>query len=343
MQKNIFRVTLIALLTFCLPFLCAAKAKSAIIDKPEVKAFIQHMVDKHDFNKNDLTKWFKQATVQTKVLDKIAHPYEALPWHRYQPIFMSKERIQEGALFWKNHEKALARAKKEYGIPPEIIVAIIGVETFYGKKTGDFPVLDSLITLGFYYPPRSKFFISELEHFLLLTREEGWDPRTIKGSYAGAMGYPQFISSSYRKFATDFDDNKSRDLHNSSHDSIGSVANYFKSHGWKPGELVAFPVHASAKQFEKLAAPKQSPKPSHTLSQWSKMGIEIPGDAKINEKNLQKDSFALISLKGIDANEYWLGSQNFYVITRYNHSDHYAMAVYTLSEKIKKAHRELPA
>ena len=333
MQKGFITSLKLVFVGFCFA-LSQAQADESLLAQPEVKTFIQKMVQTHQFKEKDLNNWFKYASIQNKVLERIAKPSEALPWHRYLPIFLTPQRIDDGVDFWKKNQAALAKAQKEYGVSPEIIVAIIGVETFYGKKTGDFPVFDCLATLAFRYPPRSKFFLSELEQYLLLAREEGWPVRSIKGSYAGAMGMPQFISSSYRRFAIDFTGNQKRDLLNSTEDVIGSVANYFKASGWKPGEGVAYPA-AISKNVDKMIAPKQNPIQKYSYAKMSSSGIQLHPDARITKTKLGDQPLALIALQEENGMKYWFGANNFYVITRYNHSDHYAMAVYTLSRKIK--------
>lgn len=315
-------------------FTLHAAPNTSLIEREEVKAFVEQMVQKHQFDHKQLNQWLSQATIQSSILDAVAKPAEKLPWHRYQNIFLTQDRIQEGVNFWKTHAKTLKQAEQKYGIPPEIIIAIIGVETFYGKRTGQYKVLDSLVTLGFNYPPRSQFYLSELEHFLLLAREENWDLNQIKGSYAGAMGAPQFISSSYRHFAVDFNGNGKRDLLQGIDDSIGSVANYFRQHGWQSHGPVVFPAKANPEKCQSIIASKSNPKPSHTLAQMAQFGVTTG----IKNPKMVNQSFALIALEGDAGNEYWLGAQNFYVITRYNRSDHYAMAVYNLSEKIKEAY-----
>jgi membrane-bound lytic murein transglycosylase B len=317
-----------------------ATSETPVIDKPEVKAFIHKMATKHHFNEKQLRGWFRQAQFQPSIIAAMTKPAEKKAWHQYEAIFITPKRIQDGVAFWKTHAKTLAKAEKHYGVPAEIITAIIGVETFYGKQTGNYSVLDSLVTLGFYYPPRSKFFLSELEEFLLLAREEHWDPTQIKGSYAGAMGNPQFISSSYRRHAVDFNKNGERDLIGSIDDSIGSVANYFKASGWRPGEMVILPARVSGDKYHSLIASKQNPKPSDPFSSMSKLGVRLGSNAKVDPRNIAQKHFALVALEGKDGHQYWLGAQNFYVITRYNHSDHYAMAVYTLSQKIKEIYKE---
>jgi membrane-bound lytic murein transglycosylase B len=292
------------------------------------------MVHKHHFERAQLKAWLSEATISKPILTAIAKPRETLPWYKYEAIFLTKDRINEGVTFWHQHSRTLARAQEKYGVPPEMIIAIIGVETFYGKRTGDHKVLDALVTLGFDYPPRSKFFLSELEEFLVLCREEKWDPAQIKGSYAGAMGNPQFISSSYRRFAVDFNGNGNRDLMSNLDDSIGSVANYFKVNGWQKDGTIVLAAKAQGDKFKPLIASKANPTPSHSLAQLVPFGVEAK-----ESKAKETEQFALISLEGKAGSEYWLGGQNFYVITRYNRSDHYAMAVYNLSQKIKDAYQ----
>jgi membrane-bound lytic murein transglycosylase B len=335
MQKNILS-SFIFIITAFLTTSVFAEQSAEFMQRADVKAFVQKMVSQHQFNARQLNQLLQQTTKQESILTSIAKPAEKLPWHRYEPIFMSPKRIQEGVAFWQKHANTLKRAEKEYGVPAEFIVAIIGVETFYGKNAGKYSVLDSLVTLAFDYPPRSIFFKGELEQFLLLAREEKWDASQIKGSYAGAMGNPQFIASSYRNFAVDFTGSGKRDLINSAEDSIGSVANYFKVHGWQKGGPVVLKAKAQGEKFKEAIASKANPKPSHSLAQLSSLGIHTPSNANA----YKNQSFALISLEGKEGPEYWLGGQNFYVITRYNHSDRYAMAVYNLSQKVKEGYQQ---
>ena len=202
------------LLGISLSFILATQTSCAVADgvalRPEVREFVDQMVSKHHFNRNELITLLGQVQTRQDIIAAMMKPAEAKPWFQYRPIFINDARIQGGVEFWNKHEALLARAQTTYGVPPEIITAIIGVETRYGKNTGTFRVLDALYTLGFDYPPRSPFFMGELEHYLLFTREEKMDPALLKGSYAGAMGQPQFISSSYRKYAVDFDGDGAR-------------------------------------------------------------------------------------------------------------------------------------
>ncbi|MBN9288172.1 MAG: lytic murein transglycosylase B [Gammaproteobacteria bacterium 39-13] len=337
MQKKIISLISVLFLSLITSFhVIAAPTNTSLTERPDVKAFIQDMKRKHHFDEQLLKKWLGQAKIQSSIITTMTKPAEKKPWYKYQAIFLSPQRINDGVTFWQANKAALAKAEKEYGIPPEIVIAIIGVETFYGKHAGQYSVLDALVTLGFDYPPRSKFFLSELEEFLLLAREEKWDPTQIKGSYAGAMGKPQFIASSYRRYAVDFNHTGRRDLLNNVDDAIGSVANYFKVHGWKKGDPIVFPAQVQGDKFKTLIASKSNPKPDHSWQTISQSGVKASADPK----KLQGQSFALISLEGTMGPQYWLGAQNFYVITRYNHSDHYAMAVYELSQKIKEAYKQ---
>ncbi len=318
---------LVVVLFFC----CNTQgfAENDYLNRVEVKQFIDDFSSKNKYPKESLNDLFKNVSTQTQVLEAIQRPAEKKKnWQEYRKIFITDKRIQQGLTFWSENASILAAAEREYGVPPEIVVAIIGVETFYGRYKGKYPVLDSLVTLGFDYPPRQKFFRSELEHFLLLAQEEELDPIAIKGSYAGAMGKSQFISSSYRRYAVDFDDNGTRDLWDSNDDAIGSVANYFKHHGWRADEVITVPAKVQGKRFKALL--EKGLKPVASVSELPQYDVtsEFIADAK--------QAVALLEFKNNNSDEYWLGFNNFYVITRYNHSHMYAMAVYQLSQQIKK-------
>lgn len=301
-----------------------------------VKQFIQQMVDKHGFDKANLTSLFQQFESSKDIIKKISTPYEERPWHHYRNVFITKQRINEGVQFWQKHASTLKKAEKTFGVPAEIIVAILGVETFYGKNTGDYPVLQSLATLAFDYPKRAAFFKSELEQYLLLTREQHLPAAKLKGSYAGAMGTPQFISSSYRNFAIDFAKLGKVDLINNVPNAIGSVANYFKKHGWILNQPVAYKAILTGPKYKQLElADKQNPKPNLSLAVLKKHNISP--NTKVNNLSAKVAFMAFDTSKH---KEYWLGLNNFYVITRYNHSINYAMAVYELSQQIAKAHHQ---
>lgn len=305
-------------------FTSAAEA----FDRPELRAFIDEMVTEHDFKKQELMTLFDQVELRPKIIAAITRPAEGKAWFEYRPIFVTPESIEGGLDFWSEHADILARAERTYGVPPEIIVAIIGVETRYGQNTGSYRVLDALSTLAFDYPKRADFFRSELQEYLILTREENIEPLSIKGSYAGAMGYPQFIPSSYRNFAVDFDNDGRRDLLNNITDVIGSVANYFSKHGWQPGAAVAVPATVSGDKYTALLGQL---KPEISLRNLKQRGVSF------DTGNLRDDQRgALLEFETESGMEYWVGLQNFYTITRYNHSPLYALAVYQLSQAIRE-------
>jgi membrane-bound lytic murein transglycosylase B len=307
---------------------CLALAdESAFSDRPEVSGFIDRMVMDHAFERDSLVDIFDQIVPREDIIDAITRPAESKPWYKYRPIFLTPERIRLGIDFMATHQEALARAEEVYGTPPEIVTAIIGVETFYGRQAGGYRVLDALATLAFDYPPRSAFFLGELEHYLLLTQEEGIDPLSLRGSYAGAMGQPQFMPSSYRNFAVDFDGDRKRDLWNNTEDAIGSVARYLHEHGWQQRQAVTSPASVEGEGYQAFVDKGMAPKTP--VGELRRSGVIAAAD-------LPEDMpAALIRLEGESAPEFWLGFNNFYVITRYNRSPLYAMAVYQLSEEIR--------
>lgn len=313
-----------------LSLLATPAAALDYLGKKDVQSFISQMVKKHKFRKTYLQTLFAEAKIHQSILDAIARPAEGKPWHQYRPIFVTKKRTQGGINFWKENAEALERAEQKYGVPKEIIVAIIGVETRYGKHAGRYPVFDALATLAFAYPPRAKFFKSELEQFLLMIREEKFEAKELLGSYAGAMGMPQFISSSFRRYAVDFDGDGKRDLWKSPTDAIGSVANYFRKHHWKPGQPVTHKVQVHGQRHQDLIT--KSLKPRHSQQELLDNGVVLPGNMTENLKG------KLLSLKTTESPEYWVAWNNFYVITRYNHSALYSMAVHQLSQKIKQGY-----
>ncbi len=319
-------ILLAALLTITLPA-CATTGAGNYLGRDELRAFIDEMADRHGFDRGELKGLFARIRPRPDIIAAISRPAEAMPWYKYRRIFLKKKRIASGVEFWRRHATVLQRAEREYGVPAEIIVAIIGVETWYGRHKGKFPVLESLATLSFDYPKRARFFRGELEQYLLLTREEGIDPLSLKGSYAGAMGMPQFIASSYRTYAVDFDGDGQRDLWNNPVDAIGSVAHYFARHGWKRGGQITARANVEGKGY--LALIRKGLKPHTRIGQLPEHGVHPL--AKLPEDDLT----ALIELELTAGREYWLGLNNFYVITRYNHSEKYAMAAYQLARVIR--------
>jgi membrane-bound lytic murein transglycosylase B len=311
-------------------FSTASSANKAL---PGLSDFIDEMHQEQQFEKAELQTIFAQVEVKESILKAISRPAEkSKPWFDYRKIFITDKRINGGATFWQSNVVALTKAEAEYGVPAEIIVAILGVETSYGGNVGSFRVVDALSTLAFRYPPRSKFFRSELGHFLALTREEGMPILSPVGSYAGAMGLGQFMPSSYRAYAVDFDGDGKRDIWTNRTDAIGSIANYLARHGWQRGEPI---VH-------KTSVGKTIP--VELLEKGNKPAIDVAAlkQAGVSTSHLPTDAnqVALITLTQEEGEEYWLTRQNFYSITRYNHSRMYAMAVTQLAEAIRQKHEQ---
>ena len=318
-------------LTALLVFGSQPVAGSTALDPAaEIEPFAIRMALQHEVPESETRALLKDARVLDSVLEAMRRPAERKPWHEYRKIFITGKRIERGVEFWREHAASLARAGERFGVPPEIIVAIIGVESFYGVHRGRIRVLDALATLGFRYPRRSAFFLSELEAFVLLSNEERFDARRIKGSYAGAMGIAQFISSSYRHYAIDFDGDGSRDLMQSPEDAIGSIANYLSMHGWRAGAAIAVPAEVEGDAFEALV--EQGIEPHASLASIRARGVGFTTEAGEEEQG------ALLEFETKDGHEYWIGLANFYVITRYNHSALYALAVLQLAERIRARH-----
>jgi len=320
-----FTVRLMVALIFCLPVYTYAD----YLGNQDVQAFIDEMVKKHQFERGRLQAVFKQAEKKDSILKAISRPAEKrLEWSGYRKIFLTDDRAAKGKAFIKKYRDIFERAEETYGVPTHIVAAIIGVETRYGLHKGSYRVVDALSTLAFDYPPRSKFFKSELEQVLLLAKEQNFKPLELKGSYAGAMGYGQFIPSSYRHYAVDFDGDKVSDILNNPVDAIGSVANYFKMHKWQANKPVAFQVKVDGSKYKSLINKKLKPK--NTLAEIKAAGIDIP------EQYALSQMAKLQELQGENGVEYWVTLHNFYVITRYNHSHLYAMAVFQLANELLK-------
>ncbi|MCZ6655848.1 MAG: lytic murein transglycosylase B [Gammaproteobacteria bacterium] len=295
--------------------------------REDVQAYIDELVSEHGFSKIELNEVFENAKRRQSIIDRMERPAErTLKWYEYRSNFITDTRIDKGVEFWASNEAALDAAEAHYNVSPEYIVAILGIETSFGGYMGSDRVLDALSTLAFDYPPRAEFFRNELTEFLLLVREEGRKPEELKGSYAGAMGYGQFIPSSYRAYAVDFDGDGLRDIWHNTTDAIGSVANYFHKHGWRGHGPVAVKVAVTNEAADELA--NQGLALEVTVSDLRSLGVEvadIEGDAKA----------ALFRMEQRDGPEYWVGLHDFYVITRYNRSRLYALAVHQLSQTIK--------
>ena len=293
---------------------------------PGAEALIDEMVAKQGFEREDLQALFADARRKDSILKAISRPAEKTkPWHEYRAIFVTPTRTSQGLEFYRRYHASLLRAERQYGVPADIIVAIIGVETRYGRNKGSYRVIDALSTLAFDYPPRSRFFSGELREYLLMTREQGLPVSELKGSYAGAMGYGQFIPSSYRAYAVDFDGDGVVDIINNPVDAIGSVANYFRRHGWQTGEPVV--ATATVEPGYRQEWFNDGLKPRRTVAELATGKIRA-------EQGPSERLATAMAFEGAEGEEFWLGWHNFYVITRYNHSSMYAMAVYQLSQAI---------
>jgi membrane-bound lytic murein transglycosylase B len=294
---------------------------------PQVAEFVAEMTRDYGFAGEQLMGVFSEVQRKQAILDAISRPAERVkPWKDYRPMFITDARIARGVDFWRQHEAVLARAEQEYGVPAQYIVAIIGVETFFGRNTGNYRVIDALSTLGFDYPPRAEFFRKELREFLLLAREEQLDPLTLKGSYAGAMGLPQFMPSSFRNYAVDFDGDGHINIWNNPDDAIGSVASYFKRHGWVAAEPVVSRAQVRGERADEGLT--SGIEPVKTVAQLRALGWS--GDDALRDDQ----PVTAFRLEGENGPEYWMGLKNFYAITRYNRSVMYAMAVHQLSEQL---------
>jgi len=309
---------LLLMLTFAAHPVCAATL-------PGIPVFIDTMVAKHQFNRAELEKVFARAQHLPSVIEAISRPATLRPWPEYRASFVNPERVKFGLEFWRKHRKTLVNAEQKYGVPQEIILAVIGVETVYGRDAGKYRVLDALTTLAFDYPRRADFFRAELENYLLLARDEQFDLLDIRGSYAGAMGIPQFMPSSHRKYAVDFNGNHKVDLLHEPTDAIGSVANYLQGYGWARGKHIA--VRAQTGQINNTGENFAQ----RTIAEWSAAGVVS------SESISQQESARLTDFTVADGKEYWLVFNNFDVITRYNNSDFYAMSVFQLAEALKAA------
>lgn len=300
---------------------------------PQLKAEFIETQMQQGFSRSEVEAFLAKAKYNQAVIDAITRPWEAKPWHQYYPIFLTEKRLEAGLAFWKKYDKTIAKAAAKYQVDPQIIVAIIGIETFYGGYMGNYPVIDALYTLGFYYPPRATFFRKEFGQLMSLVKEENLDINNLKGSYAGAMGYGQFIPSSYRHYAVDFDGSGNRDLLQSPEDAIGSVASYFHAHGWQLNAPVALPLVNRSK-----TAPKAKVWAGEKLN-YKVADILTPSLSLASAKDLDVSQKALlVKLEQQNSDDYWLGLNNFYVITRYNRSPLYSMAVYQFSQQLKEQH-----
>ncbi len=317
----------------------ADPAPSSYAVRADVRAFIDQMADEHGFDRAALRRLFAQARYQRPIVAAMERPLREPPkWYDYAPPFLAGARVDAGAAYWATHADELARAEERFGVPAEIIVAIIGVETFYGRNTGKYRALDALATLAFDYPRRAAFFRGELKHFLLLARELDVAPLTVKGSFAGALGVPQFMPGSYRSFAVDFDGNGHADLWTSPADIVGSVANYLARHDWQPGQpvLLASTIADEARDSV-LRRLDGGLSERRGVDAWAADGVTV---ADVPD-NLAPDPVGLLLLEekaaGVEVDSIWIACNNFYVLTRYNRSRLYAAAVWELAKAIRAA------
>ena len=298
-------------------------------DSKDIGGFIDELVRDEGFSRPDLEKMFGQVEFKPRIVELISKPAERrLAWWEYRNLFINDRRIDEGVAFWQKNRDILEKASKTYGVAPHVIIGILGIETGFGQNSGGFRVVDALSTLGFGYPRRATFFRKELREFLVLSREQGFDPLTLKGSYAGAMGIPQFMPSSYRAYAVDFDKSGQADIWKSSADAIGSIAAYLSRHGWVEGKPIASKSSVKGQKYSTLIS--KNPRPTRSVNEARQLGWQshqvLPDSARV--RGLQ--------LEGRNGPEHWLTMTNFYVITRYNKSDMYAMAVWQLGNQVEK-------
>jgi len=305
-------------------------ADAALVKQKGAEDFIKIMVDKHHFKRADVVAVLKQVKFQPRIIELMDRPYEKKNWDTYSTIFLTPERLQGGLEFWQENKETLQQAEKKFGVPSSVIVSILGVETKYGKHQGTYRVLDALSTIAFYYPKRASYFTRELEEYLLLCREQGVPVTKYVGSYAGAMGQPQFMPSNYRVYAVDFAGKGHPDLIDNKKDVIFSVANYFKRHGWTTNGDVTNPALVKGSKYKALKTNTRSP--NYTYKHLIASGVtpvtplkHPPEKAGLIELNTHGDAYA-----------YWLAYPNFYAITRYNTSPQYALVVYLLSEQLQQ-------
>lgn len=319
MKKSLF-------LLLWLVFSWSTNGAASAADLPGIPAFIDEMVAKHQFKREELQLAFSLAEYRPDVIESITKPAILKPWVEYRPYFVNQQRIDGGVQFCKKYEAALRRAEKQYGVPREIIVGILGVETIYGRNAGRFRALDALTTLAFDYPRRADFFRDELEHYLLLARDQAFDVVGVQSSYAGALGIPQFMPSSYRRYAVDYNGNGKIDIMNEPEDAIGSVANYLKQFGWRSGEPIA--LQSKVENEKRLGAPGDV----RPYIAWLDVGV-----TPLNKPEGDMPPAWLLDFTVETGKEYWLVFNNFNVIMRYNNSNFYAMTVFQLADAIRRA------
>jgi len=325
------RILLLGSLLLCTAAGAQTAASTPFASRPEVQAFIREMVERHGFVQRELEFVFSRARREPAILKAIQPParQDRRSWGAYRAIFVNDRHVQAGAEFWRTHGAALERAQRDYGVPAEVIVSILGIETFYGRNTGRWRVVDALATLAFDYPPRAAFFRDELANYLVFARDAGIDVFSVRGSYAGAIGIPQFMPGSYLRYAVDFDGDGVVDLRASAADAVGSVANFLRQHGWQANAPVMAAASVSGDGYRPFSDGSVDPK--HPVAELARAGVTVdgvPADARA----------ALIELENGDAPpEYRIGLANFYVLTRYNRSSFYASAVMDLAAALRAA------
>lgn len=330
-MRNCLMNICVAALLLSLPASAAAAPARELA--PEVRIFIEEMVGRHGFEREPLERALRGARFVDSIITAMEAPSTSLPWHEFRARHVTEARIGNGLKFWAEHAAALEKAAAEFRVPAEIMVATMGIETRYGRYTGSIRVLDALNTLAFGYPPRAAFFRGELEQFLLLARETGLPLEGVRGSYAGAIGIPQFIPSSYRKYAVDFDGDGKVDLRRFA-DAIGSVANYYRRFGWQPGAPVIVPVDVGDTPLDAMLAAGIAPRT--TVAEFRKRGV-VPLEPVADDALA-----ALIAVESETGPRYFLGLNNFYVITRYNRSTNYAMVVHETAVALRERRSRAP-
>ncbi|MCH9694319.1 MAG: lytic murein transglycosylase B [Gammaproteobacteria bacterium] len=329
---KLLRLAVLTLLPLLALPVHAADTAAVNLKQANVVAFIDEMVEQHDFDRAALSEVLGKAQIKQNIIKKISTPAErTLTWGEYRKIFITKERINAGAVFWRENKTMLERIALETDVPVEMLVGIIGVETYFGRITGKDRVIDALSTLAFAYPPRQKFFRNELVQFLILAREEEIDPTVPMGSYAGAMGRPQFMPSSFRAYAVDSTGDGKRDIWENWADVAGSIANYFVAHGWRGDEEVAAQATLGSNWTGAVPKPANTLKITDTIASLSKKGVLFSTDLCADSKG------QLLTYENAEGLEHWVGFHNFYVITKYNRSVMYALAVHQLGQHIAAA------
>jgi len=320
-------------------FFYALPSFSNVTQSPAVKAYIAELHNKYGFSTQQLNHWFSQVQFNQSIIEKMNQPYKAAkptPWYEYRARFVTPTRIQKGVEFWNANAAALAQAQKQYGVAAQTIVAIFGIETNYGENKGNYSALEALTTFAFYHPKRKAYFRNELTEFLLLTRQEGWDPLTIKSSFDGGLGYPQFMPSSYRTYAVNADHTGGSDLFNDRRDAIASIANYLQKKGWQPNQPIAAQAKLLGSQYEEKNYRElltQNGKPQFTLAELALYGLEPLSPAP---QNLP------VGILFLDYGEQlipWITFPNYAVIKKYNTQANYVMVANELGQKISEARK----